>query len=592
MCILRYTPSSAAVGVDDRGGVAIDAGAPAARRSARSSTTASSFASACIASVVGPGNRLGEVEPLALLRLAEVRRVEQLLQADDLRAAAGGLADQPLRPARGSPPASAVAWSWMMPMVNGGEVAARSMVTPPLSAIRPGCPVLNTASCDVERTARFGARKSLKGLSRSGTALGLADGVDRPLPPEVERQDRLRRVLKIGVPIVLLALVLAALPGWIRPSVSRSRIRTARVTTGPIEAVITASGTVVAGSRAGALEPARRPRAADPQAARARTSSAATPVVELDTSESVLALDKVVKDLKIKDNQQAQTRLTLEKSLVDLDGRLEVKTLELQSAQARLEGDQQLFKEGLLSREALRRSELAVKQAQIELTQLREERGQRRARHRRAARGAVARARLARQGSGAGAAAARPLDHQIGSRRRADLGAVAGRRAGAARRRHRAHRRPVVVPRRRHRLRRPRRPAAHRHAGGRPRQRRSTWPGTVTDVFPTVENGVLRFTVALAEPSHAGPATEPARRRARRSPTASRARCGSSAARSPTTPPARRSWSAAIARCACRSQLGLAGVDDVEVVSGVSRRRRVIISDMQDYLHLSEVRIK
>ena len=106
------------------------------------------------------------------------------------------------------------------------------------------------------------------------------------------------------------------------------------------------------------------------------------PVVELDVSESVLALEKLVKDLKIKDNQQAQTRLTLEKSLVDLDGRLEVKTLELQSAQAQLEGDQQLFKEGLFSREALRRSELAVKQAQIELAQLRDEREERRARDR------------------------------------------------------------------------------------------------------------------------------------------------------------------------------------------------------------------
>ena len=28
-------------------------------------------------------------------------------------------------------------------------------------------------------------------------------------------------------------------------------------------------------------------------------------------------------------------------------------------------------------------------------------------------------------------------------------------------------------------------------------------PGTVTEVLPTVENGVLHFTVALAEPSHA-----------------------------------------------------------------------------------------
>ena len=53
----------------------------------------SSFASACIRSVVGPGNRLGEVEALALLRFAEVRRVEELLEADDLRAARRGFAN-------------------------------------------------------------------------------------------------------------------------------------------------------------------------------------------------------------------------------------------------------------------------------------------------------------------------------------------------------------------------------------------------------------------------------------------------------------------------------------------------------------------
>ena len=48
----------------------------------------------------------------------------------------------------------------------------------------------------------------------------------------------------IALPLAGLAAVLVLLPGWIRPSVSRSRIRTAIVTAGPIESVITASGTV------------------------------------------------------------------------------------------------------------------------------------------------------------------------------------------------------------------------------------------------------------------------------------------------------------------------------------------------------------
>ena len=43
-----------------------------------------------------PGNRFGEIEAVALLRLAEVERVEQLLQADDLRAASGRVPHEPL----------------------------------------------------------------------------------------------------------------------------------------------------------------------------------------------------------------------------------------------------------------------------------------------------------------------------------------------------------------------------------------------------------------------------------------------------------------------------------------------------------------
>jgi hypothetical protein len=44
------------------------------------------------------GNRLGKIEALVLLGLAEVRRVEQLLKADDLRAAFGRLTDAHDRP--------------------------------------------------------------------------------------------------------------------------------------------------------------------------------------------------------------------------------------------------------------------------------------------------------------------------------------------------------------------------------------------------------------------------------------------------------------------------------------------------------------
>ena len=43
------------------------------------------------------GNRFSEIEALVLLRFAEVRRVEQLLQANDLRSLVSSLADVGVR---------------------------------------------------------------------------------------------------------------------------------------------------------------------------------------------------------------------------------------------------------------------------------------------------------------------------------------------------------------------------------------------------------------------------------------------------------------------------------------------------------------
>jgi HlyD family secretion protein len=39
-------------------------------------------------------------------------------------------------------------------------------------------------------------------------------------------------------------------------------------------------------------------------------------------------------------------------------------------------------------------------------------------------------------------------------------------------------------------------------------------------------------------------------------------------------------------------QVGVAGIDDVELISGAAEGDELIISDMKDYMHLGEVRIK
>jgi HlyD family secretion protein len=361
------------------------------------------------------------------------------------------------------------------------------------------------------------------------------------------------------------------------------------VTSGPVEAAIMASGTVVPEVERVLSSPldARVLRLLQRPGAHLKQGDA---VVELDISESVLALEKIVKDLKIKDNQQAQTRLTLEKSLVDLDGRLEVKTLELQSAEAQLAGDTQLSTEGLFSRDALRRSELAVKQAQIELAQLRDER-----KNAERASGVQLEGLSLERGS---------LDKEAAQARRLlDLSTTKSDRDGVltwvVSQEGALVRRGDVIARIADLTSfRVDATVSDIHAG-RLRAGMATvvrvndldLQGTISDVFPTVENGVLRFTVALAERSH--PSLRPSLRTdvlviTDRKPRALRVKRGpfaDNAARQAFVVRGDRAVRVAI-------ELGLSGLDDVELVSGVSEGDELIISDMKDYMHLSEVRIR
>jgi HlyD family secretion protein len=413
--------------------------------------------------------------------------------------------------------------------------------------------------------------------------------VDRALAPETIRRDRRRRITQAVIPILIVGMLVVWLPGWLRPSVNRATIRTARVTTGPVEAVIMASGTVAPEIERVLSSPqdARVLRLLQRPGAHLKRGD---PVVELDTSESVLALERVVKDLKIKDNQQAQSRLALEKSLVDLDGRIELKALELQSAEAQLQEEQQLFKEGLVSQDALRRTDLGVRQSRVELGQLREER-------KNAERATTVQLEGLSLERGS-------LDKEAAQARRLlDLSTTKSDRDGVL---------TWVVPQEGVLVRRGdviakiadltsfrvEATVSDIHSGrlrtGMPavlRLNDEDLPGTVTEVLPTVENGVLHFTVSLAEPSHAG--LRPSLRGdvlvvTDRKPRALRVKRGPFADNS-----ARQAFVVRGDRAVrVPIQLGVAGVDDVELLSGASEGDELIISDMKDYMHLAEVRIR
>ncbi len=116
--------------------------------------------------------------------------------------------------------------------------------------------------------------------------------------------------------------------------------------------------------------------------------------------------------------------------------------------------------------------------------------------------------------------------------------------------------------------------------------------GVVAEVYPTVENGALRFTVALTERAHA--ALRPNLRVDVLVVTERKARV-LKVARGPFAEGAgSRPVFVVRAGRAIRTpaELGVSSFDEVEVVSGLSERDEIIVSDMRDYVHLAEVKIR
>jgi HlyD family secretion protein len=197
--------------------------------------------------------------------------------------------------------------------------------------------------------------------------------VDRPLDPAVTRRLTRRRLAFSGTALSLAVGGYLWLPSVLSPSLRRDAIRTAIVERGAVDATIAATGLVVPEVEQIITSPveARVLRVIERAGAKLQPGQ---PILELDVSQARLTVDTLSQDLAIKANAQAQTRLALRKSLIDLEGRAEVKALQLASYEAQLQRDRQLASEGLLSQELLKKSELATAQAGIELKQLRAER--------------------------------------------------------------------------------------------------------------------------------------------------------------------------------------------------------------------------
>jgi len=189
--------------------------------------------------------------------------------------------------------------------------------------------------------------------------------MDREIEPQVRRRRLLLGVVRAVAIAAVAVVALVYLTGMLKPTLKRARMRTAKVERGPVEAVITASGTVQPATEQVVSSPieARVLRVLHQPGALLKPGEA---ILELDTSEAKLDLAGLSEEIEQTSNRRRELELDLEESLIDLNTRRELKTLDVEQLDYQRQQNQGLFAEGLVSEAALRQTETLLEKARLE----------------------------------------------------------------------------------------------------------------------------------------------------------------------------------------------------------------------------------
>lgn len=325
--------------------------------------------------------------------------------------------------------------------------------------------------------------------------------MDREIATDVIRRRTLRRVATSVIAVAAVAFFFAATIEWLRPSIKRRDIRTARVERGVVEATLSASGTVVALVEQVVSSPveARVTRIGRRAGDRVR---AGDEILTLDTAATRLDVERLDQRVSQKESETAKLRLQLEETIASLTAQLEQKKLDAEIFRYTAEQKSKLLANGLVAEQDALAARAAAKKSEIELRQLEE---------------ALVRARRSRDADLAASANELQMvrSEQAESRRQLDLAMLRADRdgvltyvlseEGATVRRGDILARIADLSAYRVAATISDIHAARLGAGQRAYiklEEGARIRGTIASIDPRIENGIVRFYVDLEEPAH------------------------------------------------------------------------------------------
>ncbi len=414
--------------------------------------------------------------------------------------------------------------------------------------------------------------------------------MDRPIEISEQRKQLRRKALLPVITVVVVVISVFVARAWVRPGLKSSRIRIGVVERGLVEAATQCSGVV---------EPATEQVLACPFATRVRAVlvepgerlSKGQALVELDQAEVRLEVERLSDEIALAENRRQELALVLAAKLRQLAGQQEIKQERLAFLATKTEQQQALRELGLTTVFELRQAELDERIARIELRQLSEAMGEEKqstetriiglqieigllGKNLRENQDRLARATVRSESDGV----LTWITPDVG----ASLvrGAVVARVADLSRFRVAAS-------------------ASDMHASRfalampvRVEVAEQVLTGRVANIPPAIEKGIMTLNIDLDQPNHR--VLRPNMRVDVHVITTSHP----DVLRISKGPFVNGSGLQQVFRIRNGSaervavEIGVAGIDHYEVLSGLSEDDRVVLSDMKDYQHLTQVRVR
>jgi HlyD family secretion protein len=195
--------------------------------------------------------------------------------------------------------------------------------------------------------------------------------MDREISQTVRTRRVARRVVIGLVAIGALIFCVAATVSWLRPSVRRSDLQMARVESGVVDATIQASGTVVPEAETVISSPVEA-RVLRIQHRAGDRLHAGDAILTLDTSATRLDLDKLNDAVAQRESALAQARLKADEDIANASAALEQKQLDSEILTLKAAQNKRMHAEGLVSGQDELVAVTAKKKSDIEIAQLRD----------------------------------------------------------------------------------------------------------------------------------------------------------------------------------------------------------------------------